>query len=87
MTVATCPDCGAADRTVLETRRLEDRVRRRCRCQQCGARWTTYEINAKHLEQLESAKAPATVAAVQTARLIRLLDFFRDRLIASLPEP
>jgi hypothetical protein len=85
---ATCPACGSLGRIVLETRRQSDRIRRRCACGDCASppRWTTYEITAEHLERLESGRAPLTAAAVQTARLIRMLDLFRDRLVASLPD-
>jgi hypothetical protein len=35
---------------------------------------------------LARARTPVTAAALQTARLIRILDFFRARLVASLPD-
>jgi hypothetical protein len=83
-----CPACGSGNRHLTETRRLTDRIRRRCTCRDCAdsPRWTTYEITAEHLERLESGRAPVTAAALQTARLIMILDLFRARLVASLPD-
>jgi hypothetical protein len=84
----TCPACGSGNRHLTESRRLTDRIRRRCTCRDCAdsQRWTTYEITAEHLERLESGRAPVTAAALQTARLIMILDLFRARLVASLPD-
>jgi transcriptional repressor NrdR len=38
-----CPDCGGSDTRVIDSRDLGGRVRRRRRCPQCRARFTTYE--------------------------------------------
>lgn len=40
----TCPACGQTSRNVIESRRLHDRVRRRCSCSACGKRYTTWEL-------------------------------------------
>lgn len=52
-------DCGSTARRVLESRPLTDGVRRRCQCQDCGARWTTYEQRQDHDDEppLESVEA------------------------------
>ena len=82
----TCPACGGESRGVLDSRLSSGRVRRRCFCNACSTRWTTYEITADLLQQLEDANRPITVATIQTTKLIKLLDFFRERLVASLPD-
>lgn len=40
-----CPKCGAAESAVIDSRPIEDAVRRRRACGGCGARWTTVERN------------------------------------------
>ena len=38
-----CPYCGYTDNKVLDSRAVDDRIRRRRECIQCGRRYTTYE--------------------------------------------
>ena len=38
-----CPYCGSADSKVTDSRMVENGIRRRRECQQCQARFTTYE--------------------------------------------
>lgn len=38
-----CPECGAQDTRVIDSRDAVDAVRRRRECQDCGARFTTHE--------------------------------------------
>ncbi len=38
-----CPFCGAADTSVLESRTVDGKVRRRRECSKCGKRFTTFE--------------------------------------------
>jgi transcriptional regulator NrdR family protein len=82
-----CPACGSGNRHVFDSRRLSDRIRRRCTCTDCTdpPRWITYEITEEHLKRLESSRVPVA-GALQTARLISVLDRFRARLVASLPD-
>ena len=39
-----CPYCGYEDSKVNDSRPIEDRIRRRRECLQCGKRFTTYEM-------------------------------------------
>jgi len=43
-----CPYCGATDSRVVDSRGLEDEVRRRRMCMTCGARFTTSERIQSH---------------------------------------
>jgi hypothetical protein len=65
----TCPSCGATARQVLESRRLMDRVRRRCVCSSCSERFTTYELRYDQIT--------ARVDAVAATRAAKLLDRFQ----------
>ena len=38
-----CPHCGHADSKVTDSRDVDDTVRRRRQCLECGSRFTTYE--------------------------------------------
>lgn len=38
-----CPFCGYHDSKVIDSRAVEDRIRRRRECLQCAKRFTTYE--------------------------------------------
>src|SRR5208283_2266099 len=38
-----CPHCGYIDSKVLDSRDVDDGVRRRRQCINCGSRFTTYE--------------------------------------------
>lgn len=45
-----CRECGSAETKVMESRELEDAIRRRRQCLSCGFRFTTYErIEVAHL--------------------------------------
>lgn len=66
----TCPNCGASARRVLESRRLHDRVRRRCICSECSGRFTTYELRYDEIA--------ARIDSIVSARAARLLDRFRE---------
>ena len=39
-----CPYCGYDDNKVLDSRSVDDRIRRRRECLSCARRFTTYEI-------------------------------------------
>lgn len=84
-----CPACGSENRKVISSRRTGGRLRRRCHCLVCGpdVRWSTVEVAADYLERLEAQAAPSMPAAIQTSRLIDLVDRFRDDLVESLPAP
>lgn len=74
----TCPECGATSRRVLESRRLPGRVRRRCACAACGARFTSYELRYDEIT--------ARIDAAASARASRLLDKFQalERSMAAI---
>lgn len=44
-----CPACGAFRSSVVDSRRRLDSIRRRRKCDACGEKWTTLEVNARLL--------------------------------------
>lgn len=70
MSGVACPACGETARAVLESRRLTDRVRRRCSCAACGERFTTWELRQDQI----TAQANRAAAA----RAGRLLSRFHQ---------
>lgn len=76
-----CPSCGADDSTVKDSRPREDGcIRRRRKCQACGAGWTTLEVMADDvrlnidgsvMEALEEAKnaLKETIRSVERAEV------------------
>lgn len=64
-----CPDCGEVGRRVMESRRLRDRVRRRCVCSACDSRFTTYELRYDQFT--------AQVDVMAATRAARLLGRFQ----------
>lgn len=42
-----CPFCGKLDTQVLESREVDEGIRRRRECSKCGRRFTTYERSRK----------------------------------------
>ena len=73
-----CPQCGQTARAVLESRRMPDRVRRRCACSGCGERFTTWELRYDQIS--------ASVHQLAAERASRLLDRFQglEHAMASL---
>jgi hypothetical protein len=67
-------DCGSCNRRVLESRQLTGGVRRRCQCQDCGARFTTYEQR-----QGDDESPPLVPVDVGSSRLLELLCTLLDR--------
>lgn len=65
----TCPQCNESGRNVIESRRMPDRVRRRCSCSHCGERFTTWELRYDQISQ--------TVNQIAAERAARLLDRFQ----------
>lgn len=56
-----CPDCSSHRTTVRDTRDYADYRRRRRRCEECGCRFSTYEVRS---EVFESARS-VTVAIAE----------------------
>ncbi len=65
-----CPYCGYTDNKVLDSRAVEDRIRRRRECLSCSRRFTTYE---------EVEHAPLIVIKKDMTRE----EFNRDKLLTS----
>ena len=62
-----CPQCGDATQT-LETRHVEDFVRRRCRCKKCDYRFSTKEVVFEYpAPAVRAAKGRETLRKVRTA--------------------
>ena len=47
-----CPRCLSEDHSVIETRSIDQGIRRRRECKSCQARWTTYEITHEEHRKL-----------------------------------
>lgn len=77
-----CPACQSVDRDVIETRRLTDRVRRRCLCKTCGVRYTTWELRVAHSDPLASYRAAQLLDKLQD--LGETIDAMRQILKAQL---
>lgn len=43
-----CPHCGGSESRVIDSRSVDEEVRRRRKCVACGARFTTYERARSH---------------------------------------
>ncbi|MBE6891044.1 MAG: transcriptional repressor NrdR [Ruminococcaceae bacterium] len=65
-----CPYCGYTDNKVLDSRAVDDRIRRRRECLSCARRFTTYE---------EIEHAPLIVIKKDMTRE----EFNRDKLLTS----
>ncbi len=65
-----CPYCGYTDNKVLDSRAVDDRIRRRRECLSCSRRFTTYE---------EIEHAPLIVIKKDMTRE----EFNRDKLLTS----
>jgi hypothetical protein len=83
MSGVACPACGETARAVLESRRLADRVRRRCCCSACGERFTTLELRQDQITAQANRAAAARASRLlsrfhqleqATATLRKLLD-------------
>lgn len=48
----TCPSCGS-ESGVYDSRPRHGTVQRRRRCNQCGERWNTLEVDVAEIEKLE----------------------------------
>jgi transcriptional repressor NrdR len=66
-----CPYCGHHDSKVIDSRDVNDGVRRRRQCLQCGSRFTTYE-------RLQ----PASLFVIKKDQ--RREEFSRDKLLAGM---
>jgi transcriptional regulator NrdR family protein len=51
-----CPVCGAASSVIESRKTMTNVVRRRRECVKNFHRWTTFELNAKRLDQLQLAE-------------------------------
>lgn len=61
-----CPVCDHPETLIVEHRG----IRRRRECQQCHHRWTTYEISAARLDELEAIERhAAAIAEVMSDRI------------------
>lgn len=41
-----CPECASRRSTIVQTKKIMGKVRRRRECTNCQHRWTTYEFDA-----------------------------------------
>ncbi len=64
-----CPDCGFMETKVIDSRQMQDKIRRRRVCSECGRRFTTFEIVEKPL--LMVLKKDGTVEPFERNKLIR----------------
>lgn len=80
-----CPECGSQVRNVLESRKANHQVRRRCLCVECGARYTTYELRADEWDALQRRAALHDEGTIHAARLLDMLRDFAASVEARLP--
>jgi len=66
-----CPYCGYSDSKVTDSRVVENGIRRRRECQECGDRFTTYE-------------RVQTTALMVTKQDSRREEFDRDKLLSGI---
>ena len=66
-----CPYCGYADSKVIDSRDINDGIRRRRQCLGCQARFTTYE-----------RRQPASLFVIKKDR--RREEFSQDKLVAGI---
>lgn len=52
-----CPKCGSGNGYVMDSRRAGGTVKRRRRCLDCGHRYSTMEVDAEKLRELERTVA------------------------------
>ena len=52
-----CPECGSENNNCKDSRQIRERRRRRYLCNNCGARFTTYEIRADVLRAAQELSA------------------------------
>ncbi|MGN0613248.1 MAG: transcriptional regulator NrdR [Porcipelethomonas sp.] len=64
-----CPNCGFSETKVVDSRPMEDKIRRRRGCSECGYRFTTFETAEKPL--LMVIKKDGTIEPFERNKLIR----------------
>lgn len=76
--MTNCDGCGA-ESAVVDSRKEPTYVRRRRKCLNCGARWTTYEVSEEsyHASLRYPARAIARVEQAQM-ELASLADVLRE---------
>ena len=73
-----CPYCGFPDSKVIDSRPKDEKIKRRRECNNCGSRFTTYEIMEKPLLMVE--KRSGSYEVFNRNKLGHLLDPDPDRL-------
>lgn len=64
-----CPNCGFVETKVIDSRQIQEKIRRRRLCSECGYRFTTFEITEKPL--LMVLKKDGTTEPFERNKLIR----------------
>ena len=79
-----CPECGHTESTVMDSRPGGDHqiIRRRRRCGQCRARWTTCEIPIGTTDETRSGLGNALMVAKAALHRIRE----SERMVTGLVE-
>ena len=70
-----CPFCGSEDTQVKDSRPSEDNtaIRRRRSCQECGARWTTFErVQLRELTVIKNDTEKASFDRDKLAKSLRI---------------
>lgn len=70
---------------MLESRKASHQVRRRCVCDGCGVRYTTYELRADEWDTLQRRAALHDEGTIHAAKLLDMLRDFAASLEARLP--
>ena len=64
-----CPNCGYEETKVTDSRHMDNKIRRRRGCSECGYRFTTFETDEKPL--LMVRKKDGSIEAFDKNKLIR----------------
>lgn len=63
-----CPKCGKEENVVVNSRTVQNTIRRRRECEWCGARFTTYEgIEITSKRKLWNEIKPKLIANIKEA--------------------
>lgn len=78
-----CPACGDLTAKVVDVRNHPTHRRRRRQCAGCGHRYSTVEIVVKSPKFGRTHVAPATLTAIEKARLLRAAQILESAVLSA----